>query len=477
MTLTDRSIKMAKLSRITIVCIVMAGFPATGRAQCGELTFRDAIQQALAANQALAAARLALDAQHKEVAIARAPMLPRLTGGGSGLISSGATFSASAGVIPEKTTQAAGLLQQTLYNQASIDALGAQKHLYQSQQNDYEATRAQTIAGAGQDYVGVLLADELLAVQQQNVELTEESLEITKSQEEAGAVLFRDVLRWQSQLYADQQRVITQKSNVLISRFTLNQNRNRPAEEVCVLEHLSVEKNGFIFASPAVFDAASNDAKATVLRDYLVELGIKRSPQIRGLDAQIKSQERTTKSARRWLIPSLDATVAGAVFLKTGGGGSDVQTSGDTFWQAQGLLTWNVLDGGAFIAGMSLEKAQLYSLKSERTEAATALEESIRGTAAVAMASFENIRLSSLQTETAARNYELVDEAYLEGDATFLELLDSQQQLLSAERAAKQALYGFLSDLLTVEQSINYFPFLEPDTDARVRELEARLRD
>lgn len=466
---------MAKLSQITIACILIAGLPTAGRAQCGELTWLEAIQQALDANQALAAARQALDAQRKEVAIARAAMLPRLTGGGSGLISSGATFSASAGVIPEKTTQAAGLLQQTLYNQASIDALGAQKHLYQSQQDDYELSRAQTIAGAGQDYVSVLLAEALLKVQQQNVDLTEESLDITKSQERAGAVLFRDVLRWQSQLYADQQGVVTQEAAVLITRFKLNQMRNRPAEQICVLEELTVAKDGFIFASPVVFEAASDDGKATVVRDYLVELGIERSPEIRGLDAQIRSQERTMKSARRWLVPSVDASLAGAVFLKTGGGGSDVQTSGDTFWQAQGLLTWNILDGGAFIAGMNLEKARLYSLRSERTEAATALEEAIRARAAVAIAAFETIGLSTLQTETATKNYELVNEAYLEGDATFLELLDSQQQLLDAQKSAKRALYGFLSDLLAVEQSINYFPFLESDADARVRELEARL--
>lgn len=56
-------------------------------------------------------------------------------------------------------------------------------------------------------------------------------------------------------------------------------------------------------------------------------------------------------------------------------------------------------------------------------------------------------------------------------------LLDSQQQWLNADRAAKQALYGFLSDLLAVEQSINYFPFQEADAEARVRELEARLRE
>jgi len=53
----------------------------------------------------------------------------------------------------------------------------------------------------------------------------------------------------------------------------------------------------------------------------------------------------------------------------------------------------------------------------------------------------------------------------------------SRSPAFNAEKAAKQALYGFLSDLLTVEQWINYFPVMEPDADARIRELEARLRE
>ncbi len=476
---------MAKLMQITLVSVLLiplaASFTAPVRAQCGELTFLEAIREALDANQALAASRQTLDAQEKEVAIARSSLLPRLTGAGKGLISSGATFSASAGIIPERTSQAIGLLEQTLYDQAAIDTLGAQKHLYDSQQNDYQGVRAQTIAAAGQDYVAVLLAEALLAVQRQNVELTKESVEITKSQEESGAVLYRDVLRWRSQLYADQQGVVTQKSNVLMSRFTLNQVRNRPAEEVCVLEDLTVDDNGFVFSSPVVLEVVSDDAKAALIRDYLVELGTERSPEIRSLDARIRSQGRTMKSARRWLIPSLDASLAGAVFLKTGGqgsgGASDERSTGDSFWQAQALLSWNVFDGGYFISSMNLEKAVLYSLQSQRTDVATALEEAVRGTVAVAIASFENIALSQLQTEAATENYQLVNEAYLEGEANFLELLDSQQTLLSAEKAAKQALYGFLADLLTVEQSINYFPFMETDADTRVRELEARLGD
>ena len=90
---------MAKLRQTIQLAICIAGsagsFTHSAQAQCGELTFLEAIEQALAANHALAASRNTLDAQQKEVAIARSSMLPQLTGSGKGIISSGATFSAS----------------------------------------------------------------------------------------------------------------------------------------------------------------------------------------------------------------------------------------------------------------------------------------------------------------------------------------------------------------------------------------------
>jgi outer membrane protein TolC len=107
---------------------------------------------------------------------------------------------------------------------------------------------------------------------------------------------------------------------------------------------------------------------------------------------------------------------------------------------------------------------------------ATALEENIRGTAAMAMAAFERIGLAVLQAETAEENFALVREAYLDGDSTLLDLIDAQDQLISANTSERQALYQFLSDLLTLEQSIAYFPFLEPDARARVREVESKLQ-
>jgi outer membrane protein TolC len=464
--------RTASMLLVALACLLSA--PA--QAQCGELSWLEAINQALDANQALVSARQTLDAQQKDLAIARSSMLPDVTFGLLGQFSSDQTFSSSAGVIPEKVLKGAGQITETLYNQSYIDTLGAQKHLYKSQQETFQNTRNQTIAEAGQDYIGVLLAYALMALQQENVALSEGSLELTQAQESSGEVPYSNVLRMQSQLYGAQQQMVGQKSSLLQSRFRFNQVRNRPAEEVCALEPLTVEKDGFIFSSGVVVEALADDQQASLARDYLVALGLERSPSIRSLDAEIKAEQRTMKSARRWLIPSLDAAVGAAAFLKTDGQGSAATQDNELFWQVGLTLDWNVLDGGAFIATMNQSKAEFWSLRSQRSNTAISLEENIRGTAAAAMASFERIGLALLQAQAAEENFVLVNEAYLDGATTLLDLIDAQNQLISANTSARQALYQFLSDLLTLEQSIAYYPFLEGDAGVRVRELEGKLQ-
>jgi outer membrane protein TolC len=475
-----RSKKVWRSNQTIVAGILCAGIvsslPVSASAQCGELTWLEAIHQALDANQALVAARQTLDAQQKDIAIARATMLPAIGFQGLGQISKDTTFSSSAGVIPSRTLQVAGGVTQTLYDQADIDALGSQKHLYRSQEDTFHDTRNQTIANAGQGYLGVLLAEALMALQNQNVDLTKHSLELTETQESSGQVPYRNVLRWQTQLYAAQRQVAAQKSSLLESRFLFNQVRNRPAEEVCKLQSVTVDKNGFIFASEQIAKELPDDAKAAIARDYLVALGLERAPVLRSLDAEIKAEQRKMKSARRWLIPSLDAAAAAASFVKTGGEGASDQKEGELFWQVGLTLDWNVLDGGAFIAQMNQGKAEFWSLRSQRNNAAISLEENIRSTAAAAMASFEQIGLAEKEAQAAKENYDLVNEAYLEGEAALIEQIDAQRQLIEANTAQRQALYQFLSDLVILEQSIAYFPFLEGDASTHVKALETKLK-
>jgi outer membrane protein TolC len=470
-----RRIASTALQGLFVLAISSGPVSAAAQDTRCELSWVEAIEQALDANQALIAARRTLEAQHKQIAIARSSMLPTIGANSQAQISEGPTFSSTAGVIPERTINATGALAWTLYDQADIDSLGSQKHVYDSQQQDFEVARINTTASAGQSYLNALLQRSLLLVQELNLQLTEQSLEVTQAQESAGAVPYREVLRWESQRFADRQSVATQQGSLLGSRFALNQIRNRLAEEVCVLQEVTVDEHGFFFASDAITEAILDASKAAIARDYLVALGLSRSPTLRSLDAQIRAEWRHMKSTRRWMIPSLTGGAGASAFLLTGGDGSDQQPAGNIFWRLGLTLDWTVIDGGYYIATMNQAKAQFGSLRWQRENQASALEQDIRSTAAVAMQSFAVIELAEQQLGAARENHTLVNEAYLDGATSFLDVVDAQQLFVSATIAARQALYQFLSDLLGLEQSIAYYPFFETDADARVRELEAKL--
>jgi hypothetical protein len=116
-----------------------------------------------------------------------------------------------------------------------------------------------------------------------------------------------------------------------------------------------------------------------------------------------------------------------------------------------------------------------YQLRSQPSNAAISLEQNNRSTAAAAIASFEQIGLAEKEAQAAKENYDLVNEAYLEGEAALIEQIDAQRQLVEANIAEREALYQFLSDLLIPEQSIACFPFMEDDAAIRIHDLEATL--
>jgi outer membrane protein TolC len=57
------------------------------------------------------------------------------------------------------------------------------------------------------------------------------------------------------------------------------------------------------------------------------------------------------------------------------------------------------------------------------------------------MASFEQIGLAEKEAQAAQENYDLVNEAYLQGEAPMIEQIDAQRPLIEADTAARQALY------------------------------------
>ncbi len=426
------------------------------------LSLSEAISLALTANPNLAAARSNLEASAKNVHIARAGYLPSLSISGSLSESKSATFSETAGVLPSTSGLVGASLSQMIYNHNTLGNHKIQKYLYASDQEQFRYTRYSTITSAAQAYIGALVANDLLHIQEINLAVTLKNLEASEYRVEVGSTNKQEVLRWKIQKFSNQQDIASQKASILKSYGILNQLLNLPIENTDVLEDLTIEKDGFIFASDVVAEAIYDESKTRIIRDYLAEIGLAKSPQLASIEQQLKAQYRQLGTNKLWAVPNLSFVAGADAKWMQKGDGSDPSNNQDIgFWKVGLKMSWPLVDGGANINKVKQARSQLSSLEYDRNNLKTSIELGIRAAFALVASDYMNINYANEQATSANQNYELVLDSYYVGESTLLDLIDAQQQKLESEIGAEIALYTFFIDLISLEAEIGYFTTTE----------------
>lgn len=463
----------------TLHLIIILLFFVQARAQNEmTLTWTSAIDMALEQNPYLSSQKASLEGDKSNIAIARAGYLPSITFSGSVSESKAATFSESSGVIPKSSAVVGGGLNQMIYNQGILANHKIQKYLYASQVEEYRNASYNTISTAGEAYINLLFAMDLLEIQIQNKAITEQNLRAATDQQEVGSSSMQEVLRWKTQLFSNQQSIESQKATLITGRAWLNQVLNLPLETKEILENLNFEKDAFIFSSEIIAGFVIDDNKAQDIRDYLVEIGLGYSPTLASIEQQLLAQNKQVKSDKLWAVPNFSLSAGADAKFARDTDPTDLPGAKDKdFWKVGVSMAWPLVDGGANTNKYKQSKFNLSALELEQVNLQTSIEQSIRGSVAVVISDFINMGLASDQADVAQRNYDLVYEAYMVGESDLLDLLDAQQQKLESDIAARVAHYTFFVDLLTMEQAIGYFPFHEApeDTITIIGDLERRL--
>ena len=444
------------------------------------LTFYNTIDQVLNDNQGFAAEQAGLQAKEKDITIARASFLPSFGIQASYYLAEGRKINDwdRLGVSTGTKGVLSGGVNQMIYHQGYFANHKIQKDLYTSQAEQLRSSRYQLIASAGQAYIAVLLAEELLKVMLNDREITRRNLDAAIYRAEIGSASEQEILRWRTSLYSADQNIANQKANIKVNRITLNQLRNQPEEQIDTLENLTIEKDGFIFTSTMVKNSIGDELKEQIIRDYFVEIGLGKSPLLGSFDAQISAQEMQLKSDKRFAIPNFDLVVGiDDQFLIVDEGNTPSNQSGADFWFVGATMSWPIISGGANFSKIQQQKIVAQEYQFQRKQLLTSQEQAIRSNVSMLIAEYQSVGLTQEQMQVANQNYELVYESYLTGEMTLLNLLDAQHQRFSAYMTAAVTYYTFLLDLLSVEQTISYFPFLQPqnEVDAIISELENRL--
>lgn len=424
-------------------------------------TLVEALRRTIDSNLALRIDDLDRAIAGDQVAAARAGLLPQL---GSGLTATTIDRDrANPAFVPEREGSIAVSASQVIYSETLRSNFDIARLLRDAQDQAFRQRLLDTIADTATAYLQVLQALAERSVRASNVSVTELNLELALTRQRIGQVGRGDVLRWQSQLATDRQRL-----------YTATADADRAATELKRILDLDlntdieVDDTG-IPALIALLDSDrfqrffDNPQKLATFRRYHVELATRNAPELIEIERQADSAARGLLAARRaYYVPDLSITGQATTNLLRGGRGASLRGTGldDDEWSIGLQATLPLYEGGARAADTSLFRHQLRQLELQRDNIRDVVE--ARAIAAIQKTggTYPAIRLSREAAAAARSNLELVTQAYSVGTMSVTDLINAQDAALAAKLSEAQARYAFMIDFIAVLRSVADFDLL-----------------
>lgn len=412
------------------------------------------IERAIAGNLSLQQTVLRIAGAREQLTQAQGSLFPTLGGsakvtrqqlGLEGLLkSNGATDQLDSNVA----SQLNGLTQPVTLYQGSFDAsweldlwgkvrrqveaANAQQQAAIEQRNDALVSLEAEVARAWLQLRG---AQSTIQTLQQQIEVAQQTTELTQSQQSNGLAPLTDVENARAQL------------STLQAQLPQYQSQARQA-----MNGLAV----LLGKTPGALDAELSTPKALPPLPQFVPVGIpstlaRRRPDIRQAEATLHAQTAEIGVSVAQLFPSLSLT--GQLGVRN----TDVSyldNWSSHFYSYGPSLSIPIFQGGQLVSSVKLARAQ---------QASAALD--YRQTVLTALQDVENAlvsyradqqRVTALDETTGAlqRAFDLASDSYRQGLSTFLEVLDAQRQLAQAEEQATQARMQSALDLVALYKAL-----------------------
>ncbi len=435
------------------------------------LSLPEAVQEALSANLDLAVAERQVTAGTYAVGEARSPLLPQVGIGASGRVIDDDRAFISGGTTPEKAWIASANASQQIYSEKSWSTYTVEKYRQSGREFNRDTVRLDITLDAANAYLNVLRQKTIEQLQKENMQLTQANLERAQIRLSTGVAGPDELYRWQTKFANDRQVVLRAESTTLDAMQQLNRILHRPLQEEFIAEETDLSDPLLITGDQLFYQLMHNPRYLKDFNAFAMEEGLKLSPELQVIDAEIAAQERIiVRSKREYWLP--DFTVEGnvdQVLSDSGEGQRDEAVTGldDTDWSVGVFARLPLFEGGRKSATLGKTREQLNQLKTERMATAERINQRILAASNNTRASYPSINLSREAAEAARRNLQLVTDSYVQGIKSIIDLLDAQNQALNSDLDAANAVYNFLIDFMGVQRSIGQFIIFLPQEEQK----------
>jgi len=425
------------------------------------LGLNQVISEAVKVNLDIFAKRKFVSAGSENINTAISELLPQLDITALGLVIDRDRAETSFGSQPERSVSGSLNATQIIYSEPAWANLSIQKSLQRTRESELEQLKLEIALTAVTAFFNVLRTKNFESIQKENLRRTKSNLEMARVRESIGSASPAEIHRWTSELANNRNSVIWVMAEKNIARINLNRLLNRNLKERFIATEQNIYTEELLKIDNLLTKYLRDPRYLIVVQDFLVQEGIKNSPELTALKNAIEAQERVLTSAKNnFWAPTLALQAEYTSLLYKSGAGSDkfqltpdYPVSNDNFWHVGLNLSFPLISGGNKFAVKSQSYEELEQLRLEYQSASEKIEQHIRSTLYIAYASFSSITQTKLASQAAEKSLKVVQDGYSQGTLSILDLLDAQNTALVSQELASNAVYDFIIDLMTVERA------------------------
>ena len=401
----------------------------------------------------------------QDVTIAKSNLKPQLEVGTVASIIDPTRVDLSMGQAADVSWLANATLNQVIYNEPAMANVAIQKLLRRQQDEIVRQSELDVILDAATAYLTYLQAQRIVRIQNENVDVTNQNLNISESKEALGYSGISDVYRLQTQLSQNVIDLNQAVSNLNQARIRMNQLVNRQQREEFNIEDIDNGTALTMAANPTLATLINNQRDLNKLTDFFVQRCFEKLPELKQLEYAIQAQDRSLLSSRRSLfLPkvNLQATADQPIQYfgtSVGPGGTSFLTK-DLQWGITAQAAIPIFQGGFRKATIQKDQVSLEQLRLQEQDLKNVLELQLRSSMEILSASFQKVALSREAADYSIKNFNIIQDLYRQGQANIITLIDAQNASLIAELNANNALYQLVIDFLSVERATGGFYFL-----------------
>ncbi len=440
------------------------------------ITLLKAVNESINKNLDIVVQYEVYNAEKETIKEAESNYYPKIELSSTGAIIDSDRAGASLGMFPERSLSIGLTVTQIIYAEKVYANVDIKKNLNKLTEYKIEQIKQDIALETAVLYMNLLRAQINEKIQKQNIKLTQHHLNLAKTRQQLGIAGPGEIYRWESQLAMNKKNIIDAQSKIKLAQMYLNRLLHKPLETSLNVEEVTM-KDSMLISNYIDFEKFfKNKQQLSALKEFLVKESFKNSNELKQLETAIETQKRYLLSIDKSYYHPIVALQGNASYrLLEGGAGANYEISlppgmGEMFgglfpktddleWSIGVKVSLPLFEGFATKSEENKNKKMLSKLLLEKQSAMEKIEQRVRSMVEKANSSYPAIKLTNEAKEAVVKSLNLVEDAYLKGFASTIDLIDIQNTLMTVNEATENAKYEFLIDLMEVQRAVGKVEF------------------